>query len=117
MAGKYKVPKPIQDEDLWIKYFTKTQLLALVVATTVGFGIIRLTYRIHLVMIGVILAILLIIATLLATMAVMPKEKYLFGGGCTIWRIGYRIIRRKLFPSNKVIYTSTQEDESENPFG
>lgn len=117
MAGKYKVPKPIQDEDKWMKFFTKKQLLALVVAAIVGFGIIRLTYCIHLVMIGVILTILLIVATLLATMATMPNEKYLFGGGCPIWQIGYRIIRRKLFPSNKVIYTSTQEDESENPFG
>lgn len=116
MLGKYKVPKPIRDEDKWFKYFTKVQLLSILGAVVVGLAIIRFTYRIHMVFLGIIVALLIVIATALATMGTIPEEKYLFGGGCPVWQIGFRILNRKFIPSNKVIYTFAQEDESENPF-
>ena len=104
--GRYKVPRPFQDEDKWFKYFTKTQLLFLgtgiclaVPAFKASWGapwflqIPLLVYSIAVIgFFGIVGAFK------------MPDDKYLWGGGTPLYTLLIRIVLKKLGYSRK-IYT------------
>lgn len=107
--GDYAVMHELKDEDKWLKYFTKKQLLYFGVAILIGFGEIALFYHIGLVVVGVELLIInLIIAFLIQQK--MPQDKYLWGGGTLIQELLLRVIRKNL-PGKKILYTKFYEDE------
>lgn len=108
--GKYKVPRELQDEDRWLKFFTKRQLAILIVALLIDFGVITVFYRLHLVVVGVVLAILIFVFALAIIYLKMPRSRHTHGGGLGFDTIVTRIIKRKR-SKNRVVFTACYDYE------
>lgn len=109
--GDYAVMAELKDEDKWLKYFTKKQLLYFGVASVLGIGEIILFYKLGLVIIGVELLIINIVIAFVIQLR-MPSDKYLWGGGTLIEELLLRIIKKNL-PGHKILYTKFIEEEEE----
>lgn len=109
--GDYAVMHELKDEDKWLKYFTKKQLLYYGVAILIGIGEILLLYKISLVVVGVELLIINLIVAFLIQQK-MPQDKYLWGGGTLIQELLLRVIKKNL-PGKRNLYTKFYDDERE----
>lgn len=101
--GSYRIPDEFKDEDKYFKFFTKTQLLALLVALGVGIGFLALFSSIGLMPVGLTLLILVVLSAGACVMFPIPEDKYLIGGGEKLYVVVVRVINKKL-PMNKVIF-------------
>lgn len=108
-SGVYKIPKPFKDEDLWFKFFTKTQLIALGIALMVGAVPLIGLAKIGLFPLGLIFFLLIVGGTAACFMFNMPEDKYLLGGGEKIATIVFRLLRKKIF--GRVIYVKNYDKE------
>lgn len=106
--GEHKVPEPFQDEDKWF-WLTKRQLLILIPVIVLCIGIIVVTFKWHILPIGIILSVILLILAIGVMVAKMPPEKYLFGSGLRMETLALRLLRKQL-PSNKKVYTRFYEN-------
>ena len=110
--GKYKIPRPMQDEDKWFKYFTKRQLIyvgiALVVMARLIFWVkdYQSFIQIPVLTIG---CIVVIVSTVFG-MINMPDDRYLWGGGTSLEKLTVRLVRRKM-RSNRVLYVRNYRPE------
>lgn len=115
--GKYKIPRPFQDEDKWFKYFTKKQLvyvgISLVIALRLIFWVKDYNGLIQIPVLTV--GCILIICALLFGMLKMPDDRYLWGGGTTIEKLVVRLIRRRI-RENRVIYVRNYHPEGESEY-
>lgn len=111
--GKYKVPGELKDEDKWFRFFTKNQLVAALVVLIVDWRLIVFTSKLHIVIIGFIIAILLTIVSALVILCKMPSNKHLYGGGFGLHILLLRVLNRKLRKKNKVVYTIAMEYEED----
>ena len=91
-VGKYKIPKPYKDQDLWFKWFTKKQVLYLIVAAVISAGILYFTQKIHLLLIGLVLTVILFVFAFVIPRFKMPEDKYLLGGGIELEELALRLI-------------------------
>lgn len=104
--GNYRIPREVEDEDKWFRYFTKKQLAVLVIVLLIDWKVCSFFYKLHCIVIGITLAILFLIIALAAVMIKMPRIKYLYGGiGLDILLI--RIIIRKASSKHKKVYSVT----------
>lgn len=110
--GDYAVMQELKDEDKWLKFFTKKQLLYMGVAALVGLGEIALFYRIGLVVVGVELLIINVAVSFLIQQK-MPQSKYLWGGGMLIEDLLLRVIKKNL-PGRKKLYTKFINEKEED---
>lgn len=108
--GKYKVPRELQDEDRWFKIFTKRQLAMLIVGALIDSLVIVLFAKLHLVVVGIVLAILIILFDLAIIYLKMPRSRHTHGGGLGFDTLVLRILKRKRTKS-KVIFTGCIEYE------
>lgn len=111
--GRYKVPSELKDEDKWFRFFTKKHLAAIAVVAFIDFQIVALSFKLHIVIVGIILALFIAIVAAIIIPFNVPAHMHLHGGGQAISTIALRIMRRKLIPRNKVIYTYTGDKEVE----
>ena len=109
--GKYKVPRELQDEDKWFKFFTIPQLATALVVLLIDWRIVSFLARFHMEIVGIALAILLTILCGTVILFKMPNNKHLYGGGVPLQTLAFRIIRRKLFSKEKTVYTSCINDK------
>lgn len=112
--GKYKIPRELQDQDLWLKFFTKKQLLICAVALAACIGICILFNSLGIVIIGVIISLFIIITTVAILFLKMPQRRHMHGGGYGLDVLAARVIKKKLFNRNKYIYTYLAQYEYTN---
>lgn len=112
-AGKYKIPKPFKDEDIWLRWFTKEQLLYIAVAALLSAGVIYLFYMIRLTLIGATIAVILMFAGFAIPRFNMPDDKYLLGGGMPLKVVIGRIIVKKFVEKKKLYVTDFNVAEDE----
>jgi len=108
--GKYKVPRELQDEDKWLKFFTKRQLAILIVALLIDLGLITIFQKLHIVVVGVVLALIILISAAAVVYLKMPRSRHTHGGGLGLDTIVLRILKRKR-SKNKVVFTACIEYE------
>lgn len=109
--GESRVPHDIMsDEDKWLKFFTKTQLLGIGIAAGIGFLCFKGLSLLGLTMLGIIVMILLIGVGAVIVMFKMPATRYLQGGGLFLWEIIMINIYRK---ATKCIYVRNYDDSIE----
>lgn len=101
--GRYRIPKEMQDEDKWFKFFTKTQLLYVGVGALVSALLIFLTVKLHILPVGLILAEFIMVIAIVVAFVKIPKSRYLIGGGLPIRVLLVRLIEKNL-PQNKKLY-------------
>ena len=109
--GKYKVPRELQDEDKWFKFFTKKQLATAIVIIFIDWQIVTFFYNIHMVIVGITLALFFTIVCGAVVSLKMPNNRHLHGGGVGLDALAIRIMKRKLIKKNKIIYTSCLRNE------
>lgn len=107
--GRYRTPDELQDQDKWFRFFTKPQLAVTIATLAADWNIVWLFYRLHLVVVGIVIAIFLFIVIEIATFIKMPSNKYLYGGGINLGVLGIRIIVKNL-PWNKKILSREEQD-------
>lgn len=108
---QHKVPRPLRDEDKWLK-LTKRQLLIVLICVMVTIGLVSLTASLHIWPLGVALSILFDIAGGGIILFEIPPEKYLFGSSTKLEILLYRIIRKKM-PWNQEVYTPNFDEAEE----
>lgn len=101
--GHYKRPHEFKDEDKWLRYFTKPQLLYLIVFGGTGILLFILFKGLGLRYIGCVFFELFTAAGILLPRVDVPQNWYLWGGGIPVRTILVRLIKKNL-PWNKVVY-------------
>lgn len=107
--GSYKVPKKLKDEDKWFKFFTKTQLLVMLIALMLGIVGLVAFVSIGMVVLGILFLLLPIIVAAICVFFKIPEDKYLIGGGEYIGTILLLLLRKQL-PGQKVLFLSNYDD-------
>ena len=110
--GSYRIMKPLKDEDRWFKFFTKKQLMFVVVGLMLSFVTFTIFNGIGLRIVGIFLVEIIMTISMLLAFLKLPFEKYLIGGGRYAHEILFRLIAKNM-PSNKVIFTKNYEDIEE----
>ena len=105
---EHRVPDPLQDEDKWL-YLTRRQLIIIVFPILLALGILKLTYSIGILPVGIFFAIVLLVLSIAFLAIDVPPEKYLFGSGNKLEIIAFRLLIKKL-PMNKKIYTKNLDN-------
>ena len=99
MAG-YKIPKPMQQESRWFRFFTPKQvftvLTPIVVTVIVLFTmVVNEASYISIFLVSLIMISIVFICVILSFFS-MPSDKYLWGGGTRVNVLVRRLIRRRL---------------------
>ncbi len=99
--GTYNIPRPLKDEDKWLKFFTKTQLLIVGIGIIIAalFGLIL--WPIGANHIAVVIAVIIIALSAVLAFFPMPPDKYLYGGGYPLYIIALRVVV-KMFSKKKI---------------
>jgi len=100
--GRYKIPRPFKDEDIWFRFFTKKQLMYLLVFGGIGLLLLMLSAVAKMVVIGGILFVVFLVLGIVIPRFNMPDDKYLWGGGMPLETIFIRWIFKKI--SKKSLY-------------
>lgn len=95
MSFTHKTPDQLKQEDKWFKYFNPIQAVIAVISCGIGiFAIFRLTA-----MFNFVVALATVIPTLaligISMFFIIPKNRYLLGGGQYAVFILLRTLRRK----------------------
>ncbi len=103
--GKYKIPRPMQDEDKWFRYFTKRQLIYVGISLVIMARLIFWVkdYKPFIQIPVLTLGCIVVIVSTVFGMVNMPDDRYLWGGGTSLEKLAVRLFRRKL-RSNRVLY-------------
>lgn len=109
--GRYKTPKEFKDEDIWFKWFTKKQIIYLVVCAGISFVIFTVLQKIHLTLIGAMLVVILMLAGFMVPRMDMPADKYLIGGGMPLEQVMLRILVKKFLTKKKIYISSFTEKD------
>lgn len=100
--GKYRVPRKLEDEDKFGKYFTKRRILILVGALVLGLLALSLFRNIGLLFLGIFLVVFFLAIGGAVAFFPIPKESFLTGGGNNIEVILWRLIIRR---RKRCVYT------------
>lgn len=110
--GSYRIMKPLKDEDRWFKFFTKRQLLFVIVGIVLSSFVYPFFSKLGLRIVGIILVEIIMLSMLVLAFLKLPYAKYLIGGGRYVHEILMRLLVKKL-PKNRVIYTKNYDEIEE----
>ena len=108
-TGRYNIPREFKDEDVWFRWFTKKQLLYLVIFGGVGLLVLYLTSLINMVVVGGVIFIGLFVLGIVLPRFNMPNDKYLWGGGMPLETIFIRTVKKAF--SKKSVYIKKHNKE------
>lgn len=106
--GRFAIPNEYKDEDRWLKFFTKRQLVYVVLAALLDYIIYRIFNKWLLIWLVIDLIITLVAAVI--ALASIPKSRYLLGGGNSVETIITRIIIRRV---TCVLYIKNYDEEED----
>ena len=102
--GRFRIPSEFKDEDKWLKFFTKPQLVALGIALLVSATVLVVLTKYGLFAVGFAIFLLIMLTAFTVVMKKVPESYYLMGANETIGIILLRVIIKKL--KRKVIYVA-----------
>ena len=105
---EHTVPAPLRDEDKWWK-LTKRQWIIILPSVLLALGICALMKALHMLPIGIAIAVLIVMGAGVVARMELPEEKYLYGSGVKLETLIIRIVWRKT-PGNKKIYTKNLDN-------
>lgn len=110
--GNYRIMKPLKDEDRWFKFFTKKQLVFVIIGGVLSAIIASFFRSLGLTVVGIVLVEIIMVCVMVMAFLKLPYDKYLIGGGRQAYEIVWRLIVKRM-PSSRVIYTKNYEDMEE----
>lgn len=81
-----EVPHQMKDEDLWFRFFTKSQLVILVPIIVILFLITRFFLSKGLLLIGIVIDVIVGLIAGIVVMVEVPEEQYLYGTGNPLYK-------------------------------
>lgn len=106
--GKYRIMKPLKDEDRWLKFFTKKQFGFLIPAGVLSFVLYKVFTGMELRPVGIMSATLIMMTALFVSMYQIPNNRYMISGGRPVYVVLFRLLRKSM-KKNKVVYTKNYE--------
>lgn len=110
--GEFRPPNQIdKDEDKYGKgqfSFTKIQILYAVLGLMLGFCILTILRLFHvgiLTLLGVVIMLCLVCGGLFLGGYIIPEKQYLKGGGMRLDKYLLRMLKKRYFKKNQVLYT------------
>lgn len=107
--GEHEVPRPLQDEDRWLK-LTKRQWIIALPAIVLIFFIVKISIKWNLLAIGIVLSVIILMLAIVLAFFELPAEKYLFGTGVKMERLAMRLAKKKFSKKSKKIYTKNYDN-------
>lgn len=104
-------PPEFSDDERWWRFFTKKMLLCFLGSCAVGYLIVRLMAMVHLVFLGLLIALILVTATMIAVCLPYPSRDVLGGARHMIDDILFCIVARGRKPHLYVKTVGGDEDE------
>ncbi|MCR5837025.1 MAG: hypothetical protein K6G88_11010 [Lachnospiraceae bacterium] len=104
-----EVPHQMKDEDIWFRFFTKSQLMALAPVVGIDFVLIKITAAFKILPVGVTIAFVFSLAALVLVMIKIPENMYLYGIGKPLYVPIAQWLLRKV--GKKKIYTKNYKDK------
>lgn len=109
--GRYPIPKEMEDEDKYLKFFTKLELLILVVPIVISFFLVRWgigTSNKLCLFISCILAFIVVGVFLVCVKLKVPERMYMFCCGEPAYIVILRVLVKKF--SRQTIYVKNYEE-------
>lgn len=109
--GHYQTPIELKDEDTYFKFFTKTELVYVLVALVPSFFLCRGAWQsgsLILLYLALTISFLLVVGILVCLKIKLPERMYLVGCGMPIYIILIRLIR-KAFQKKKIYINNYEE--------
>lgn len=100
--GTYKIPRPIQDEDKWLK-LTKKQWLYTGIGIVIAYAAFQVFCAMHMDLLAYVIALISIGFFFTIGTFKMPEDKYIIGGGTKLDVLAKRLIVKQ-FKKYKVLY-------------
>lgn len=110
--GRYKIPRPFKDEDIWFRFFTKKQLMYLLIFGGTGVLLLFVSAIAKMAIIGGILFVVFLALGIIIPRFNMPDDKYLWGGGMPLETIFLRLVLKKI--SKKALYIKYHNKEGKS---
>lgn len=101
--GKARIPDEFKDEDKWLRFFSKRQVIVTVAFLVVGIILSIIFFQIGIPFIGLSIIVLFTFVGFAIVTFKVPDSKYLFCGGSYLYVLLARIIRKRL-PWNRKLY-------------
>lgn len=102
MMGTYEVPRQFNNEDRYLKYFTKKGIAALVIGFVMTVMLYIFFNILKLGVIGIVLGVIFTAIGVFLCMYKIPESNFKSGAGQDLFTV---LIRRYYRYKNKVIYT------------
>ena len=112
--GIYNIPKEFKDEDKWFKFFTKVQLIYMVVAGVISAVLLKLFSFLHLTYLGIFLSVAVFLCAIAIAFVPIPTARYMFGGGSKLSRIVARLVWKFVLGHGKDIYIKNYKPGTED---
>ncbi len=109
--GHYRVPKKLQDEDHYFKFFTKIELFFMILVIAPTIVILKFTISSgssFMAFLGFFMAFFLVGGMLVLLKLKLPDRFYLIGTNMPLYIIVIRVIRKKLI--RKTLYINHYEE-------
>lgn len=105
VSRTHPVMSELKDEDKWLKYFTRKQLIYYGVAIALGVGVTVILHNLfHAEAVGFVVIIVNIALAIILQLKIPESgDKYIIGGGMPLQMILIRMLKKSL-PKNRVIY-------------
>jgi len=113
MIGSYQTPTQLKDEDTYLRFFTKRELIQLIIVAVPSILIVRAGFmatscRLICIFLSFCLAFILTGGMLLAMKLKMPDRMYLLGSGVPFDYFLIRVIRKAI--KKKHVYINETEE-------
>ncbi len=112
MKFTYEIPGEFKDEDIWLRYFSKTAIISLLISFLFAIFLSKFTDFLFGTMIpGIVLGGLLMIVVGIVTTIKVPESNYLTGAGNTLYKLFVTRYIRKKHSCIYVLGYGEKEDE------
>ena len=96
--GTFKIPMDAKDEDKWLKFFNKSQLIVIIIVTALADGIVKFCQMLGIMPIGIFIAAILMITACIITLCKVPESSHVIGAGNNIGKVLIRmLLHRKIY--------------------
>lgn len=103
-----ETPQEFSDDVRWYKYFSQKLFVALLIEGVVCFFFCRILMALNLLIVGIILSIILVVATIVLLSVPLPGDDIMSGAGMILEDYAYRRYAKK---RNKAIYIKFEDEE------
>lgn len=101
--GTYKTFGQIKDEDKYLRFFTKRNIIWTAIGLSISVGVMFLSKAMNASKVGAVVSFIIVVSFAAISFVRIPTDKYLSGGGLFLTTLLQRYFMRRI-GKNKVLY-------------